>query len=112
MISPISAPASRFASRWRPCSCSSVNTGTKAAESAASATRLRKRFGIWNAMTKALIGPLIPNRAAAAISRTSPATRLTAVHIAKMAVDRPKLLAGEGASSPVASISARAGPFA
>src|SRR5215470_19996632 len=61
----------------------------KAAESAESATRLRRRLGTWKAITKAAIGPLVPKSAAATLSRTRPATRLTAVHPAKTAVLRP-----------------------
>ena len=64
-----------------------MNTGTNAAERAESATRLRSRLGTLKATTKALIWPEVPNRAAATISRTSPATRLTPVHAAKIAVD-------------------------
>jgi hypothetical protein len=55
---PDEVPASRAASRRRPCSSSSVNTGTNAALSAASANRERTRFGIWKAIVNALIGPL------------------------------------------------------
>ena len=44
----------------RPCSSISVKTGTKAAESAASATRLRTRFGTWKAIVKAEKRPLVP----------------------------------------------------
>ena len=43
-----------------PFSSSSVNTGTKADWSAASATRARTRFGTWNATVKALIFPAAP----------------------------------------------------
>ncbi len=52
--------ARRNASRLRPCSRSSVKTGTNAALSAASANRLRTRFGIWNAIVNAENGPLVP----------------------------------------------------
>jgi hypothetical protein len=41
---------------WR----SSLKTGTKADESAASATSERKRFGTWKATVKALILPAAP----------------------------------------------------
>ena len=46
-------------------------------------------FGTLNAMTNALMLPWVPNIAAARISRASPATRLSPVHVAKMAVERP-----------------------
>src|SRR6185437_4309040 len=63
------------ASFRRPFSSSSVNTGTNAAWSAASANSARIRFGTWNATVKADIGPVTPNLLAATISRISPATR-------------------------------------
>ena len=59
-ITNSSAEATRNAS-WRlRCSSCSVNTGTNAACSAASANRLRTRFGTWNAIVNALIGPFTP----------------------------------------------------
>jgi hypothetical protein len=59
-ITNTSADATRNASaRLRFSSCS-VNTGTNAAWSAASAKRLRTRFGTWNAIVNALIGPFTP----------------------------------------------------
>ena len=42
------------------CSSSSLKTGTKALESAASATSARIRFGIWKASVKAEAAPLVP----------------------------------------------------
>ena len=42
------------------CSSSSLKTGTKALESAASATSARIRFGIWKASVKADAAPLVP----------------------------------------------------
>ena len=42
------------------CSSSSLKTGTKALESAASATSARIRFGIWNASVNAEAAPLVP----------------------------------------------------
>ena len=48
-----SVEASRNASRLRPCCSSSVNTGTKAAESAACANRFDIRFGICEAIVNA-----------------------------------------------------------
>ena len=55
-ISPNSAAASWNASLRCLCSSSSVKTGTKAAQSAESANRLRTRFGTWNAAVNADIG--------------------------------------------------------
>ena len=52
-----SVEASRNASRLRPCCSSSVKTGTNAADSAASANRLRTRFGIWKAIVNAEDAP-------------------------------------------------------
>ena len=49
-----------------------MNTGTKAAWIAASANRLRTRFGTWNAIVKADIGPVRRSSEAATISRTRP----------------------------------------
>ena len=54
-----SVDASRKASLRRPCSSSSVKTGTKAALSAASANRLRTTLGTWKAIVNALNGPLV-----------------------------------------------------
>ena len=52
--------ARRNASRRSPCSSFSVNTGTNAAWIAASANRLRTRFGTWKASVNADIAPLTP----------------------------------------------------
>ena len=52
--------ATRQARARSPFSSSSLKTGTKADESAASATSARTRFGIWNATVKALIWPRAP----------------------------------------------------
>jgi hypothetical protein len=52
--------ATRHARARSPFSSSSLKTGTKAPESAASPTRTRIRFGIWNATVNALIGPRAP----------------------------------------------------
>jgi hypothetical protein len=71
MNSAVSAESARSTSQKRldatrqarclsPLSCSSVKTGTKADERAASATRARTRFGTWNATVKALILPAAP----------------------------------------------------
>src|SRR5262245_23735538 len=95
LMRPISPPTRRWASLWRPCSSSSVKIGMKAADRAESATRLRSRFGTWNAITKALIEPRVPKRAAARISRARPAMRLTPVQTAKIAVERPSPRAGD-----------------
>ena len=59
-ISPNSAPARLNASRRRPLSSSSVKTGTKAAESAASANSERIRFGTWKASVNADAAPVVP----------------------------------------------------
>ena len=52
--------ASRNASRRCPFSSSSVKTGTNAAWIAASANRLRTRFGTWKATVNADIAPSVP----------------------------------------------------
>ena len=70
----ISVDASRNASRRLPRSSCSVKTGTNAAWIAASANRLRTRFGTWKAIVKADICAVTPKYEAATISRTSPAT--------------------------------------
>ena len=59
-ITNTSADATRNASARPRFSSCSVKTGTNAAWSAASANRLRIRFGTWNAIVNALIGPLTP----------------------------------------------------
>ncbi len=59
-ITNTSADATRNASFRPRCSSCSVKTGTNAACSAASANRLRIRFGTWNAIVNALIGPFTP----------------------------------------------------
>ena len=45
--------------RRRFCSSSSVNTGTKAAEIAWSATSIRSRLGSWKAIVNAEKAPLV-----------------------------------------------------
>jgi hypothetical protein len=52
-----SVDASLKASLRRPCSSISVNTGTKAAPSAASANSERTTFGTWKAIVKPLNAP-------------------------------------------------------
>ena len=52
--------ATRHARFRSPFSSSSLKTGTKADESAASATSARTRFGTWNATVNALILPAAP----------------------------------------------------
>ena len=52
--------ATRQARCLSPFSSRSVKTGTNAELSAASATSDRIRFGIWNAIVKALIAPDAP----------------------------------------------------
>ena len=59
-ISQKSVEATRHARFRSPFSSSSLNTGTNADESAASATSARTRFGIWNAIVNALIRPAAP----------------------------------------------------
>ena len=54
--------ATRQARFRSPLTSRSLKTGTNAAESAESATSDRTVFGIRKAISKALIGPLIPNR--------------------------------------------------
>src|SRR4051812_8625746 len=83
---PASAAASSKASLRFFCSSSSLNTGTKALESAASATSARTRFGIWNASVKAEAGPLVPKYAAATTSRNRPTTRESPVKTEKISV--------------------------
>ena len=60
MTRKISEEASRKASRRLPCSSCSVKTGTNAAWIAASANRLRTRFGTWKAIVKADIWAVTP----------------------------------------------------
>ena len=55
-----SVEARRMASLRLPASRSSVNTGTKAAPSAASANSERTTFGTWKASVKALNAPDVP----------------------------------------------------
>ena len=78
--------ASRNASRLRPCWSRSVNTGTKAAASAACENRLLNRFGTCEASVNAEYAALVPKNAAPATSRASPAMRESAVANAKIAV--------------------------
>ena len=59
-ISQISDDATRQARLRSPFSSSSLKTGTNAEERAASATNARIRFGSWNAIVNALIGPRAP----------------------------------------------------
>ena len=101
-ISQKSEEATRHARCLSPFTSRSLKTGTNAADSAESATSERTVFGMRNAISKALTGPLIPKRAACAISRTSPMTREIPVAIAKMTPDRarPRLVAAS-ASAPV-----------
>ena len=79
-----------------------MNTGTKAAWIAASANRLRTRFGTWKAIVNADIAPLTPKYEAAKISRTRPAIRESAVAKEKNAVEiasRP----ARGVGTPISS---------
>jgi hypothetical protein len=57
---PAKAPARWIASRRRFSTSSSENTGTKAEESAASATSARTRLGTWKATVKAEAAPWVP----------------------------------------------------
>jgi len=59
-ISQKRVDATRQARLRSPFSNSSLKTGTKAEESAASATSARTRFGTWKATVKALIRPAAP----------------------------------------------------
>ncbi len=59
-ITKNSVEASRKASLRLFWSSSSVKTGTKAAEIAASANSERTRFGTWKAIVKAEKAPLVP----------------------------------------------------
>ena len=59
-ITNSSVEASRAASRFLPCAMCSMKTGTNAALSAASANRLRTRFGTWNAIVNAEKAPEVP----------------------------------------------------
>ena len=59
-VSQKSVDATRHARCFSPRSRSSLKTGTKAPERAASATSERTRFGIWIATVKALIFPATP----------------------------------------------------
>src|SRR3954454_6600616 len=84
--------ATRHASGSRPSSRSCAKTGTNAAEIALSATRLRTRFGTLKAIRKAPSAGLEPKKLAATISRTTPATRDTAVAAPNAAVDAARRL--------------------
>src|SRR4051794_33942929 len=88
--------ASWKASRLRPFSSSSVNTGTKAALSAASANSERTRFGTWKAIVNAENAPDVPKYDDATISRTSPAMRDRPVAAEKIAVLRAMPRVGGG----------------
>src|SRR3954464_11694131 len=88
--------ASRNASRRLPCSSRSVNTGTNAALSAASANSERMRFGTWKAMVNAEKAPEVPKNDDATISRTSPAMRDRPVAAEKIAVLRAMPRLGGG----------------
>src|SRR5829696_1033241 len=80
--------AMRQARSRSPRSRSSLKTGTNAAESAASATSARTRFGIWKATVNALIpAPSTPNSPRTTISRTRPRMRERPVASEKTAVD-------------------------
>ena len=59
-ISQSRLDATRHARLRSPRSSSSLNTGTKAPDSAASATSARTVFGIRNATSNALIAPTVP----------------------------------------------------
>ena len=59
-VSQSSVDATRQARLRSPLSSSSLNTGTNAPDSAASATSARTRFGSWNATVNALIFPVTP----------------------------------------------------
>jgi len=78
---------------------------TNAAPRAESATRARTRFGTWNATVNALIEPCTPKKAAATISRSTPATRLRPVAIAKRAVETAIRRRGAASSGAVACVS-------
>ena len=80
--------ATRHARALSPFSSSSLKTGTKAPDKAASATSARIRFGTWNATVNALISPATPKYLRATISRTRPATRERPVASEKIAVDQ------------------------
>ena len=59
-ITNSSVEARRAASRLRLCAMCSMKTGTNAADSAASANRLRTRFGTWKAIVNAEKAPEVP----------------------------------------------------
>ncbi len=99
--------ATRHASGSLPSSRSWTNTGTNAAEIALSATRLRTRFGTLNAIRNAPRAGLAPKKRAATISRTTPATRDTAVAAPNTAVDAARRLCsliGAGVYRPAAML--------
>ena len=97
--------ATRQARSRSPRTSRSLKTGTNAAPSAASATSARTRFGTWKATVNALIEPCTPKKAAATISRSTPATRLSPVAIAKSAVETAIRRRGATSSGAVASVS-------
>ena len=109
-ISQNSSEASLNASRLRPSWMSSVNTGTKAADSAACENRLLNRFGTWEASVKADAAADVLKNAACTTSRPRPAIRDSAVARAKIAVLEASRRRGGGgggdsADSPVTVLS-------
>ena len=103
-VSQNSVDATRHA-RWRsPFSSRSLNTGTNAPESAASARSARTTFGMRIATVNALMSPVTPKKYALTISRTRPSTREIAVASEKTAVERAirrLLWPGSGVASDV-----------
>jgi hypothetical protein len=103
-----SVEATRKASFFLPVSSSSVKTGTKAPWRAASANSARTRFGTWNAIVNADIGPVTPKYLAATTSRTSPAIRDRPVAAEKNAVltarRRPLCVGDSTAPVPAGSV--------
>ena len=76
---------------WRsPFASNSLNTGTKAADRAWSATSDRIRLGTAKATVKTLIEPSTPKERRMTISRKSPTTREIPVARAKTAVERAR----------------------
>ena len=74
-VSQKSVDATRHARCRSPFSSSSLNTGTNAPESAASARSARTTFGMRIATVNALMSPVTPKKYALTISRTRPSTR-------------------------------------
>lgn len=83
----MTALAQRHISCFPSCRSLCLKIGMNAAVSAPSPRRRRKRLGTWKAHIKALATSVLPMKAAYAISRTMPSTRLVKVAAANAPED-------------------------